>query len=209
MSLEGRDSFQRQFNVSRETMEKLDIFVKLLEKWNPHINLVSRTSLGQVWTRHIADSTQLFEIGGLEEGSWTDFGSGGGFPGIVLSILYSANKRSTQLTLVESDIRKVSFLKTVLRETEISANVISGRIETIPPLAQDRVSARALAPLSQLLSYAARHLKTDGKAIFPKGAHAEQELETALASWRFEVEKFPSQSDPSGVILRLGAIEHV
>ena len=209
MKLEGRENFQRQFNVSRETMEKLDIFVRLLEKWNPHINLVSKTSLGQVWMRHIADSAQLFEIGGLEAGSWTDFGSGGGFPGIVLSILSSANGKNTRFTLVESDVRKASFLKTVLRDVEISANVISDRIETIPPLAQDRVSARALAPLSRLLSYAARHLKVDGKAVFPKGAHADQELETALASWRFEVEKFPSKSDPSGVILRLGAIEHV
>lgn len=195
-------------DVSRETLERLKTYESLLRKWNPAINLVAKSTLDDAWTRHILDSVQVFDLG---QGAthWADLGSGGGFPGMVVAILAAERTPELKVTLVESDQRKATFLRTVARETGVSANVISRRIEQVDPLGADVVSARALASLDMLLGFAERHMKHTGKAIFLKGENYQQEIDAALASWRFNVQKTPSKTDSRAVILSIGELSRV
>ena len=177
----------RKLDVSRETFEKLEAFGELVRKWNPRINLVSKSSLEDLWTRHILDSVQVFN---LAEGSgvWVDLGSGGGFPGIVVSIL-NQEERHFDVTLVESDQRKCAFLRTAIRELTLEASVKNERIEEVKSLNADVLSARALADLTKLLGFAELHLKPEGTALFPKGQSWQREGEEARLSWKLQPER--------------------
>lgn len=205
----GQGVFAAEVDVSRETSERLALYAALLEKWNPAINLVSRGTLANLWSRHFLDSAQIFELRPVDAGHWADLGSGGGFPGLVVAILAAEVAPDLRFTLVESDQRKATFLRTVLRETGVSADVRAERIETLAPLGADILSARALAPLTRLLDYASRHLSPAGRALFLKGATHAQEVDDALAHWRFDVQKFPSRTEPDSVILKIGGIARV
>ncbi|MCV2863282.1 16S rRNA (guanine(527)-N(7))-methyltransferase RsmG [Albidovulum sediminicola] len=201
--------FLARRNVSRETLERLSFYKALLDKWNPAINLVSAATLGQVWTRHFLDSAQILDLTRINSGHWADLGSGGGFPGLVLAILAADERPDLKFTLVESDGRKAAFLTTVARELGIVPRVAAERIENLPALRADVLSARALAPMNVLLGFADRHLSPGGLAIFPKGAKYQVEIDQALEEWRFSYEKRPSVTDPDAVILTVGEIAHV
>ncbi len=193
-------------NVSRETMVKLQRYEALLRKWNPAINLVAKSTLEDAWARHFEDSAQVYEL--CPEGSahWVDLGSGGGFPGMVVVIMATEQRPQLKVTLVESDQRKATFLRTVARECAVDVAVQAVRSEDLPPQSADVVSARAFAPLHELLGHAARHLRPGGSAILLKGAQAEAEIAEALASWRFTLQKTPSKTDPRAVILTIGEL---
>lgn len=193
-------------DVSRETKERLSIYATLVEKWTPRINLVSRASLPYLRTRHFEDSAQLHALAPHPVAHWADLGSGGGFPGLVIAILAQETGSPTHVTLVESDARKSAFLRTVIRETGITATVTTERIETTAPLAVDVLSARALADLPTLLGHAVRHLAPDGTALFPKGATWRQELAAAQSKWQFTSRVDKSRTDPSAVILRVTGV---
>lgn len=190
--------FQTRFDVSRETLEKLEAYAAHLRKWNPAINLVSRTTLDDLWTRHLADSAQVFGLLPAGAGVLVDLGSGAGFPGLVLAILGVPD-----VHLVESDVRKAAFLREVARVTGAPATVHPVRIEVADTPPADIVSARALADLDLLLPWAHGLLKPGGTCLFPKGRTAEDELTAAANSWNMQVERFPSQTDPAGTILRI------
>ncbi|MET4127647.1 16S rRNA (guanine(527)-N(7))-methyltransferase RsmG [Roseovarius sp. MBR-6] len=196
-------------NVSRETAERLDIYSALLEKWNPRINLVSRASLAEHRTRHFDDSAQLYDLAAHPVGHWADLGSGGGFPGLIIAILGQGGGSPSRVTLVESDARKATFLNTVIRETGVNATVITGRIETIPPLDADVLSARALADLSTLLGFASRHMRANGAALFPKGVSWQQELAAAQTAWQFSHRVVKSKTETGPVILHVRGISRV
>lgn len=196
-------------NVSRETGEALKIYVELLRKWNPRINLVSRSTIPNVWDRHVRDSIQIYELSPDKTGHWVDLGSGGGFPGMVVAILAHGQIPGRKVTLIESDQRKATFLRQVLRETNTPANVIAERIETTPPQAANTVSARALSDLTTLCGYAQRHLSTGGIALFPKGENWKKEMAEARATWSFSLIEHTSQTDPNAVILQIGDLVHV
>lgn len=187
--------------VSRGTFDRLSRFVALLEKWNPKINLVSQSSLAEVWRRHVLDSLQVFDLGETRVGHWVDLGTGGGFPGLVVALVAAEEAPDLQVTLVEADQRKAAFLNSALREAGAKATVRAERIEALPPLAANVLSARALAPLDRLLHHAALHLAPGGRALFPKGQAHQAELAEALATWRFRVQKHPSKTDSQAVIL--------
>ena len=191
-----------ELNVSRETSEKLCCYAALLEKWNPKINLVSRSSLSEMWTRHMLDSAQMFDLSG-KVSHWVDLGSGGGFPGLVVACIAREKSPDTRFTLIESDQRKSAFLRTVIRETGVNATVLTDRVENAQPQGADVVSARALADLDQLLEYADRHLAEHGIALFPKGRSWEKEVETARSRWSFECEPIKSVTESGAVILKI------
>lgn len=191
-------------SVSRETEDKLKQFLALLQKWNSKINLVSRQSIEDAWTRHIMDSLQVVDLLGSGVCSYADFGSGGGFPGVVVAIAMNEKKAEFQANLVESDQRKSAFLRGVSRETKVPMTILSERIEVIKPLNVDVVTARALAPLSKLLEYTDRHMSQTGKAIFLKGENWEKELRDAQNQWNFTWEARKSLTNPDAVILEIG-----
>ncbi len=171
-------------DVSRETRARLDHLASLVRKWSPKINLVAKSTLEDLETRHIADSKQLFELV-RQADHWVDLGSGGGFPGLVVAILGAEFRPGMRITLVESDARKCVFLRTALRETGVAGDVIQQRIESAKPLHADILSARALAPLPKLLGYAHRHMAPGATALFPKGTNWQTELSEARDSWQF------------------------
>ena len=193
--------------VSRETHERLIAYEALVRKWNAKINLVAPSTLPEFNSRHIQDSIQIFDHVQFPEGNWVDLGSGGGLPGIVVSIY--AQKAPLTVSLVESDQRKSAFLRTVIRELSLqNVSILTGRIENVPPLAANFVSARALAPLSVLLSMVQRHMHQDGTAIFLKGRSWKAECEEARKEWRFDVTSFPSKTDPDAAILKITGVSH-
>lgn len=189
--------------VSRETMQRLKAYEALLRKWNPAINLVSRSTLDRLWDRHFVDSAQIFDLCSARGRLWADLGSGGGFPGLVVAILAMERRSDLSVTLIESDQRKAAFLSTVAREVDAKVRVLPERIEAVPGLSADTLSARALAPLVKLLEYAELHLSPGGLALFPKGASHEDEISQALEKWRFSYEVTRSMTDASAVILSI------
>ncbi len=196
-------------DVSRETRERLRAFEALVKKWSPRINLVSPRSLEDLWSRHILDSAQLFELADRAADLWADLGSGGGFPGFVCAILARDTAPQMRFVLVESDRRKAAFLLQASRELDLDLEVISERVENLAPLGADVLSARALAPLDQLLPMAERHLKPGGSALFPKGATYRQEMKRALEKWAFRSEVYPSKTNEEAAVLKLGDIRRV
>ena len=197
-----------RLGVSRETSERLETYAHLLEKWNKAINLVAPTTIPTLWSRHILDSAQIFRHA-PQGGTWADIGTGGGFPGLVCAILAAEQAPDVSFHLIESDQRKCTFLTTVLREVGLTAKVHAQRVEAVPPLGAQVLSARALAPLAALLEHAHRHLERDGKALFLKGAQHDEEIAKALESWAFDVQKHPSETDPAGAVLTIGNITRV
>lgn len=198
-----RDAFQAEIDVSRETMERLNIYADLLTRWTKSINLVSPKSMPVLWQRHFLDSAQLLPF--VTDGSWLDVGSGGGFPGAVVAIM----SEKTPVELVESDQRKAAFLRTVARETGVDFKVHAKRIENMTSQQADRLSARALAPLVMLLGWADAHLTENGRAVLLKGASAQEEINQALEHWSFDCETYPSKTDADAVILNIGNIKRV
>lgn len=189
--------------ISRQAQESLELFAALVAKWTQKINLVSRNTVGSIWSRHIVDSVQLFNLVPPAAQRFVDLGSGGGFPGIVLAILAQDLRPGGRVTLIESDQRKCAFLREAIRVTDAPAEVICARAEQVPGQGADVVSARALAALPELLGLVSRHLSPDGVALLPKGAGFQAEIDAAKAEWAFDAEVFPSQTDPEARLLRV------
>lgn len=207
--ISGANAHSERLDVSRETMERLEILAALLEKWNKRINLVSKSTITNLWARHILDSAQVVRIAPYNIPHWVDIGSGGGFPGLVIAILAAETGSPQRLTMIEADQRKCAFLRTVLRETDVNAKVISQRIEEAPRQQAQVLSARALADLTTLLSYSDRHLCDGGHAILLKGATWKKEIAEARKSWSFTQEVIQSITEPNAVVLKLGEIGRV
>lgn len=194
-------------NVSRETQHRLGIYADLLKRWNSRINLVSPATLQDFEVRHLADSLQLSELVQECSGGWVDLGSGGGLPGVVLAIA----KADTDIcfSLVESDRRKAAFLQTAIRETGLkNCTVQPKRIEALPPLNAAYVSARALAPLRQIMAYLDLHMAPAGKAFLMKGRRWQSELDDARQLWRFDCVAHPSRTEQGAAILEISGVVH-
>ena len=195
--------------ISALATERLQIFVGLLAKWNAAINLVSPASLAEVWTRHVADSAQVLDLAPIRRARWLDMGSGAGFPGIVIALITADTPNPVEMTLVESDRRKAAFLSTVSRETGVPMIIQAARIEAVAPQSADTVSARALAPLVKLCSFAERHLAPHGAALFLKGGHYDAEIAEARRTWSFALDVRRSSTDPAGVVLIMKDLRRV
>jgi 16S rRNA (guanine527-N7)-methyltransferase len=193
--------------VSRETLERLDRFVAELLLWQPRINLIAPSTVPVLWTRHIADSLQLRTLASQAK-TWADFGSGAGFPGLVLACAL-AEVPGTTIHLVESNNKKAAFLREAVRVTAAPAKIHAVRIvdfvdnQTAPI---EIVTARALAPLSELLAAAYPLLKTGATALFPKGQDVEVELTEAAKCWNIQSSLEPSLTDPKARIVQVMGI---
>lgn len=195
-------------DVSRETTQALEHYGDLTVKWTKRINLIAKSTIEDVWNRHIVDSAQLYQYAPSFT-SWVDIGSGGGFPGIVMAIIAKEQAPNATFTLIESDARKCTFLRTVSRELSLNISVQTQRIEEMEPQGADIVSARALGHLSDLLPLAHHHLNADGTALFMKGRRHAEELRVVSDQWGFELGEYPSITDPSSRILSMKRISRV
>ena len=196
------ESFAARFNVSRETLGSLSAYVALLEKWQRRINLVSPTTLPDIWHRHILDSAQLLPylpvVSTRQRCQILDIGSGAGFPGWVLAILGAGD-----VQLVESDQRKAVFLQTVIRELGLSAHVSNQRIENLPPCQPDVITVRALAAVPKLMSLIAPQLHNGLTCLFLKGASVDEELTNFQTYSTMNAHLYPSVTNDNGVVVKL------
>lgn len=198
----GPEEFQRATNVSRETLARLKAFVGVLEDWNQRHNLVSRSSLADVWRRHVFDSAQLVDFIPSTAMSFIDLGSGAGFPGIVLGVLLG-ERAGFRTVLYEATRKKCEFLSVAASRIGINAEISNGRIEDAPPENFDVVVARACAPLPRLLQYAERFQGPRTQNLFLKGQNVGAELIESHKYWKMKVNQHPSRSDPSGIVLAI------
>jgi 16S rRNA (guanine527-N7)-methyltransferase len=181
---------------------KLRQFAALVEKWSVKINLVSRADIPHIWTRHVEDSLAL--VPHIPPGAQMaiDLGSGAGFPGLVLAIA-----TGIPFTLIESDKRKAAFLMDAAREVSAPVKVLAVRIEEAKTTSAPLITARALAPLAQLLTLAAPHLAAGGICLFPKGKNWQTELTAAEALWHMQAEPLPAR-EPETCILKVSNFRH-
>ncbi len=203
-----RAAAERLVDVSRETWNRLELYVELLIRWQRAVNLVAPATLSRTWTRHVADSLQLLP---LAKGArrWVDLGAGAGFPGLPVAIAL-ADRPGAEVHLVESDQRKAAFLREAARATAAPVTIHARRAEDMAgdwPDGVEIVTARALAPLPRLLELAHPLLKTGARGIFPKGQDVDAELTEAAKSWIIDHEFTPSVTDPRGRIIMVNGIE--
>lgn len=198
MTDDARASFAAEFDVSRETLVKLDHYAELLTDWQQRMNLVGPSTLPNIWDRHFRDSAQLLEIAGTGK-SWLDIGAGGGFPGLVLAIL----DPKSNITLVESITKKCRFLDTVARETDTDGHVTVAnvRVEALADSKYDIITARAAASLETLFNWGMRFAGRGTRWILPKGARVQEELASAAEKFHFAHELVPSRTDPDARIV--------
>ena len=196
------DGFMELAHVSRETLELLKIYADLLAKWQKRINLVAPSTLPDLWRRHMLDSAQLSHYIPDQPGPLLDLGSGAGFPGLVLALLGRPN-----IHLVERNAEKCVFLGEVARLTETSVTIHHCSIENLQKENFARfITARAVAPLPKLLDLAAPLLAKKGECFFLKGKKARQELTESRKKWKMTVKTYPSLTDPSGTLLKIGGL---
>ncbi|WP_448205197.1 16S rRNA (guanine(527)-N(7))-methyltransferase RsmG [Azospirillum sp. sgz302134] len=197
-------AFRDATGVSRETLDRLAAYEATLRKWQPKINLVGPSTLPDAWRRHFLDSAQLLPLIPESVRVLVDLGSGAGFPGLVLAIM-----GVPEVHLIESDARKCAFLREAARAAGARVTVHNKRIEAVSGIEADVVTARALAPLNNLLSWAHPFIGSRGVAIFPKGQNVAEELTDTTKYWMMRTERFDSQTDPTGTILRVSGIDRV
>ena len=198
MNEDARAAFAAEFDVSRETLAKLDRYAELLSEWQQQMNLVGRSTLPHIWDRHFRDSAQLLPIAGTGK-SWLDIGAGGGFPGLVLAII----DPSARLVLVEATAKKCRFLDTAAHETDTASHIVVAnvRIEALAGSKFDIITARAAASLETLFDWGLRFAGSGTRWILPKGARVQEELASAAQRFHFDHELIPSRTDSDARIV--------
>ena len=201
----GPEEFAAATGVSRETLARLKAFVGLLTDWNARHNLVSKTSLDEVWQRHVLDSAQLAPLIPPEAKTLADLGSGAGFPGMILAVLLQGR---VAVTLFEATRKKADFLRVAAERLGVAVAVRNERIEEAARAVFDVLTARACAPLPELLEYAQHFAGPKTVCLFLKGQNVGVELTEARKSWRMKVREHPSVTHPFGFVLEIRELGH-
>lgn len=193
----------KSFDVSRETLDRFGIYFRLLKQWQKKTNIVAPSTIDLFWERHIADSLQCIQIL-PDKSNWVDIGTGGGFPGLVIAIAL-ADAKPNKVCLVDSNQKKCAFLRAVIRETGISAQVVSERIEQVVRKgnAPEVVTARALTTLDGLLTLCKPWLSGPTIGLFHKGRDYRRELRETDGRWEYDLIEHKSSSASDSVILEL------
>ncbi len=190
-----------KYNVSRETFEKLKTYECLLKEWQTKFNLVSNSTLENAWERHFLDSVQLFKLIPQTAKTLMDFGSGAGFPGMVIAIMANAKTPYLKVSLVESTTKKTLYLNEVKKQVGVEVEIINERIEKIKPHIVDVITSRAMTSLDALLQYALPFCGKKTVCIFPKGKKYAEELQEAQKKWCFNYQIVDSEQSDEGKIL--------
>ena len=206
------EAFAETYGVSRETLTKLIAFQALLGKWQQSVNLVGPTTLADFWRRHAADSAQILRYGPPSAKIWLDLGSGGGLPGLVLAIMLAEKTPAARLSMVESDRKKAAFLRAVIADIGLSAEVYHSRIEALgdarptglAPI--DVITARALAPLGDLLGLLHPFYDSSTVALLHKGRHWQEELTASEQYWKLTYRAHISDTNADARLLEITAL---
>lgn len=195
------ENFMNTYNVSRETFELLKAYEASLVEWQQKFNLVSNSSLEESWNRHFIDSAQLFKYIPGNATTLLDFGSGAGFPGMVLAVMAAEKTPYLKVKLIESTGKKTLYLNEVKKITAVDVEIINERVEKLPPEKADVITSRAMASLNELLGYTSRFVGPKTICIFPKGQRYAEEIAEAKKHWKFECEVKDSETSEEGKIL--------
>lgn len=197
-------AFQRDMNVSRETLEQLERYVALLTTWNRRINLVAKSTLPQIWWRHILDCAQLADLAPPGAARWIDIGSGAGLPGIVIALIL-AGRGPVEVDLVERNAKKCAFLREAVRLTDAPARVLCCDLDAAPPgtlhQSYDVITARAVASLDELLRLSAPLRKKHTISLFAKGEHVDSELTESRKNRKLDFEQRPSRTNQAASVI--------
>jgi 16S rRNA (guanine527-N7)-methyltransferase len=193
----GPEDFAAKTGVSRETLSRLKAYADILSDWNARHNLVAKSTLPELWSRHFWDSAQLAHLIPPTARSLADLGSGAGFPGLVLGAMMP----DLIVTLHEATTKKCAFLQAAAERMGVAVSIQNARLEDLPPSRFDVVTARALAPLPQLLGYAQKFAGPNSVCLFLKGQNVGAELTEAHKYWNIKASQVPSQTDPSAAIV--------
>ncbi|MGY9051177.1 MAG: 16S rRNA (guanine(527)-N(7))-methyltransferase RsmG [Alphaproteobacteria bacterium] len=202
MNTWNRNAVETRFNVSRETLDKFDIYVNLLQKWQSKVNLIGPSTIEDIWGRHIADSLQLLKFMPADMKSYIDLGSGAGIPGFVLAIYY--NDPAINFHLIESNHKKCAFLQTASAHCSIETIIHEDRIENLcidNSLKADVITARALAPLSKLIEFCSPFMWKKTVLLLQKGKDVKRELTNSSIYLNMDVDIEPSEVDADSSIL--------
>jgi 16S rRNA (guanine527-N7)-methyltransferase len=191
------EDFAAKANVSRETLARLQAYADILVEWNAIHNLVAKSTLPDLWERHMWDSGQLAPLVPPDAATLADLGSGAGFPGLVLAAMLPG----VAVTLHEATTKKCAFLRAAAERMALRVTIQNARMEDLPHQAYDVVTARACAPLPRLLEYAHSFVGPNSVCLFLKGQNVGSELTEAHKYWKMKVSQAPSQTDPSGAIV--------
>lgn len=200
----GPEDFSHDTGVSRETLDRLKAYAEILVAWNKKVNLIGRSTVGELWFRHMLDSAQLYPLVPRNTQTLLDIGSGAGFPGFVLAIMGISG-----VHLVESDKKKAAFLREAARLTGAAVEIHTERVEDMTPFPADLITARAVASLEKLLSWSAPFLKPDTLCLFLKGRNVEVELTEAHHMWESNVSRRPSRTDPEATVVCMREVRRV
>lgn len=196
------ENLEKKYNVSRETIAQLKAYEASLIDWQQKFNLVSNSSLEDAWNRHFADSLQLLKLIPENAKLIYDFGSGAGFPGMVLAVVMSSKTPYLKFKLVESIGKKTLYLNFVAELCHLNnVEVINERIEKIKPEVADVITSRAMCSLAELFDYTCKFYGKNTKCIFPKGKKHLEEISEAQKNWNFTYQVINSETSDEGVIL--------
>ena len=191
----------KRFFITKKQEEELEKYLNSIKNYNNHTNLVGKSTLIKPWTSHILDSLQISPLIKKKDLSILDMGTGAGLPGVVLSICGFAN-----VTLLDSNNKKINFLKKIKKDMGLNINIVLGRLENTNNLKFDILTCRALANLNKLLTYSQKFLKKNTVLIFLKGKTVNEEILDAQKKWIFQINKHQSISDPRGTVLVLKSL---
>ncbi len=189
--------------VSRETCDLLRLYYDMLVSWNKKINLVSRKSIKTTWNRHFLDSAQLWLYLPQKANKWLDFGSGAGFPGLVIAFISKELKPDLKIVLVEKNKKKALFLNEVVNKIGLNVEILSNNVELIRPQRADVITSRAFGKLDHLLKISYKHQNKDTTALFPKGINFTEEIIISKKKWSYELERIKNIIDSNSFILKI------
>ncbi|MDG2355016.1 MAG: 16S rRNA (guanine(527)-N(7))-methyltransferase RsmG [Paracoccaceae bacterium] len=196
-----------KLGVSRETCEKLHYYYCILSEWNTKVNLVSRKSIESSWQRHFLDSSQLWLYAPQNAKTWLDFGSGGGFPGLVISIIAQELNPQLKVILVEKNKKKAFFLEQVSLKLSLNVCLFCSKVEDVKPQKADVISARAFGALRRLIEIAYMHKNDKTISLFPKGKTFSLEIKESLVYWEFEMRQISNLLSLDSSILEIRNIK--
>jgi len=191
-----------KFGLSRAQIKKIDFFIRSVTHHNNHTNLIGKSTIKDIWNRHVLDCLQLTTHINNKKSKILDLGTGAGLPGILLSIV-----GYQKVLMIDSVKKKTDFVYKTIKDLSLSAKVLTKRIEKAPLSQHDIIVSRALAPLDKLLTYARLYSNKKTTLFFLKGRSVSTEIDKAMKSFFFDYEKINSLSSSDGCILKITNIK--
>lgn len=186
----------KKFLLNKKQQKLINQYLDILTKYNAHTNLVGKSSLVEPWISHVLDSLQVLPFIKNKNASILDMGTGAGLPGVLLSICGCSD-----ITLMDSNGKKINFLKLINSKLELEFKPILGRLEKANNIKFDYITSRALANLDKLFTYSQKFLKKNTVLIFLKGKTVNEEINFVKKNWVFDMDIKQSISDIRGQLL--------